>query len=101
MAKTKADLVEHIAKTCHLRYKNAHKIVSEVFTWIKHTVLTERMSVKIHYFGTFFLKMMKRSVDRNPKTGEFVITPERCGIAFHRSKRHAQTQKETDESRSD
>ena len=65
-------------------------IVDTFFQTIENA-LTEKKSVELRSFGTFFVKEIKEKYSaRNPKTGEMIYVPKRNKIRFRASKKFKQ-----------
>ena len=62
-------------------------IIDTFFQTIENA-LTEKKSVELRSFGTFFVKEIKEKYSaRNPKTGELIYVPEKNKVRFRASKK--------------
>lgn len=93
---TKSDITKYVAKKFGLSPERAKEIINTIFDWIRDKVLAGYV-VKIHYFGTFFPKILGRRLAHNPKSGEEVTAPASCSVSFHPSDRHARKSEKKDE----
>jgi nucleoid DNA-binding protein len=92
---TKSDITKYVAEKYGMSHEKAKEIINTVFDWIRDKVLAGSV-VKIHYFGTFFPKILGRRSAHNPRTQEEVTAPASRSVSFHPSDRHAR-KKEEDE----
>ena len=61
-------------------------IIDTFFQTIENA-LTEKKSVELRSFGTFFVKEIKEKYSaRNPKTGELIYVPKKNKVRFRASK---------------
>ena len=61
--------------------KLAHIITSEIKNSLK-----KNMRVELRGFGVFYTNIQKKSIRRNPKTGEKILIPEKKTINWKMSK---------------
>jgi nucleoid DNA-binding protein len=78
---TKRKIVQTIAEELGLAQVQAKQIVQKTFESIVNA-LVEDGRVELRKFGVFEVRRRKPRTARNPRTGEKVIVPERCVVAF-------------------
>ena len=78
---TKRKIVQMIAEELGVAQAQAKLIVQKTFDSIVNT-LVEDGRVEIRNFGVFKVQRRKPRTARNPRTGEKVMVPERCVVAF-------------------
>ncbi len=64
-----------------LKKSDLEKIVSILLETIIEGIKNNK-STEFRNFGRFSVKKLKRKINRNPRTGEKVHTPEKISIAF-------------------
>lgn len=78
---TKADIVESISTSSQMPRKKAVKLVEDVFSILKST-LVDGGKIKISGFGNFEVKYKKPRIGRNPQTGESLVISSRKIVTF-------------------
>lgn len=78
---TKKDIVRTISEEVGLTQEMTKVIVQKTFDAIIETLIRERR-IELRNFGVFEVKSRAERKARNPKTGQEVIVPERCVVAF-------------------
>ena len=78
---TKRKIVQTIAEELGVPQFQAKQIVQKTFESIVNA-LVEDGRVELRNFGVFEVRRRKPRTARNPRTGEKVIVPERCVVAF-------------------
>ncbi len=71
---TKAELVDHVARSTHLTKKHAEQIVNTVFESIVDS-LKDGEKIELRGFGSFRIRERGSRIGRNPKTGDRVAVP--------------------------
>ena len=82
---TKKDLVNIIYMQVGFSKQMAEYIIDEFFSLITLNLKNEK-KLKLTKFGTFFIKLKKSRIGRNPKTKEDKIISERNVVLFKPSK---------------
>lgn len=78
---TKKDIVRTISEEVGLTQEMTKVIVQKTFDAIIETLIRERR-IELRNFGVFEVKSRAERKARNPKTGQEVIVPQRCVVAF-------------------
>ncbi len=78
---TKRSIAQTISQELDVTQLQAQQIVQKTFDSIVNT-LVEDGRVELRGFGVFAVKWRKARKGRNPRTGEQVTVPERCGVTF-------------------
>ena len=78
---TRKDIARTIADQLGLTQIQASQIVHKLFDAIVNT-LVEEGRVELRNFGVFEVRWRKARKARNPRTGEPVMVPKRCTVAF-------------------
>ena len=78
---TKKNIVQAIAEELGLSQLQARQIVQRTLDSIVNTLVADGR-VELRNFGVFAVKRRKGRIARNPRTGEKVMVPERCGVTF-------------------
>ncbi|MEM6706560.1 MAG: integration host factor subunit beta [Acidobacteriota bacterium] len=71
---TKAELVDHVARSTSLTKKHAEQIVNTVFESIVDS-LKGGEKIELRGFGSFRIRERGSRIGRNPKTGDRVAVP--------------------------
>ena len=82
---TKKDLVNIIYMQVGFSKQISEHLIDEFFTLITLNLKKEK-KLKLTKFGTFFIKLKKSRIGRNPKTKEDKIISERNVVLFKPSK---------------
>ena len=82
---TKKDLVNIIYMQVGFSKQISEHLIDEFFSLITLNLKKER-KLKLTKFGTFFIKLKKSRIGRNPKTKEDKIISERNVVLFKPSK---------------
>ena len=82
---TKKDLVNVVYMQIGFSKQISENLIDEFFFLITSNLKKEK-KIKISKFGTFFIRLKKRRVGRNPKTKETKIITERNVVLFKPSK---------------
>ena len=82
---TKKDLVNIIYMQVGFSKQISEYLIDEFFTLITLNLKKEK-KLKLTKFGTFFIKLKKSRIGRNPKTKEDKIISERNVVLFKPSK---------------
>ena len=82
---TKKDLVNIIYMQVGFSKQISEHLINEFFTLITLNLKKEK-KLKLTKFGTFFIKLKKSRIGRNPKTKEDKIISERNVVLFKPSK---------------
>ncbi|MCD6385381.1 integration host factor subunit beta [Candidatus Sumerlaeota bacterium] len=77
----KLDIAHKIAESLHIKDKEAMKIVTEIITAIRETVV-KYGRLEIRNFGVFQIKERKSKIGRNPKTKVEYPIPRRRVVTF-------------------
>ena len=86
MALVKSELLKILNKSYpNFLKKDLEKFVNIIFKEIK-SALRNGERVELRNFGVFFSNIQKKSLRRNPKTGEKVSVPEKKTIQWKMSK---------------
>ena len=78
---TRKDIIRVISEELGLTQLQTSQIVHRLFDAIVNT-LVEEGRVELRNFGVFEVRWRKARKGRNPRTGEKVIVPKRCTVAF-------------------
>jgi integration host factor subunit beta len=78
---TRKNIVRMIAEELGLPQLQTQQTVQKTFDAIINALVTERR-VELRNFGVFEVKWRKSRIARNPRTGEKVVVPVRCGVGF-------------------
>lgn len=81
----KADIAHKIAESLHIKDHEAMKIVTEIISAIRATVV-ENGRLEIRNFGVFQIKERKSKIGRNPKTKVEYPIPRRRVVVFKAGK---------------
>jgi integration host factor subunit alpha len=81
MARTKAEVAEHLFETVGLSKRDAKDMVEIFFEEIRET-LESGDQVKLSGFGNFDLRQKSERPGRNPKTGEDIPISARKVVTF-------------------
>ena len=82
---TKKDLVNIIYMQIGFSKQMSEHLIDEFFSLITQNLKKEK-KLKLTKFGTFFIKLKKSRIGRNPKTKEDKIISERNVVLFKPSK---------------
>ncbi len=82
---TKKDLVNIIYMQIGFSKQMSEHLIDEFFSLITQNLKNEK-KLKLSKFGTFFIKLKKSRIGRNPKTKEDKIISERNVVLFKPSK---------------
>ena len=82
---TKKDLVNIIYMQIGFSKQMSEHLIDEFFSLITLNIKREK-KLKLTKFGTFFIKLKKSRIGRNPKTKEDKIISERNVVLFKPSK---------------
>ena len=82
---TKKDLVNIIYMQVGFSKQMSEHLIDEFFSLITLNIKKEK-KLKLTKFGTFFIKLKKSRIGRNPKTKEDKIISERNVVLFKPSK---------------
>ena len=82
---TKKDLVNIIYMQIGFSKQMSEHLIDEFFSLITLNIKKEK-KLKLTKFGTFFIKLKKSRIGRNPKTKEDKIISERNVVLFKPSK---------------
>ena len=82
---TKKDLVNIIYMQVGFSKQMSEHLIDEFFSLITLNIKREK-KLKLTKFGTFFIKLKKSRIGRNPKTKEDKIISERNVVLFKPSK---------------
>ena len=82
---TKKDLVDIIYMQIGFSKLMSEHLIDEFFSLITQNLKNEK-KLKLSKFGTFFIKLKKSRIGRNPKTKEDKIISERNVVLFKPSK---------------
>ena len=82
---TKKDLVNIIYMQVGFSKQMSEHLIDEFFSLITLNLKKEK-KLKLTKFGTFFIKLKKSRIGRNPKTKEHKIISERNVVLFKPSK---------------
>ena len=86
MSIVKSDLIKQLSKNFPNFYnKDLGKFVNIILKEIQNS-LRRNERVELRGFGVFFPKLQKKSIRRNPKTGDKVEVPEKKTINWKMSK---------------
>lgn len=77
----KRDIVLKISQDAGIKQVVVKEIVQRTFDAILES-LKEGKRIELRNFGVFQIKLRKRRIGRNPKTGEVVSVPERRIVTF-------------------
>ncbi|UCD15992.1 MAG: integration host factor subunit beta [Candidatus Omnitrophota bacterium] len=77
----KRDIVLKISKETGVKQVIVREVVQRTFDTILGA-LKEGKRIELRNFGVFQVKLRKKRVGRNPKTGEVVPVPERQTVVF-------------------
>ena len=82
---TKKDLVNIIYMQIGFSKQMSEHLIDEFFSLITQNLKNEK-KLKLSKFGTFFIKLKRSRIGRNPKTKEDKIISERNVVLFKPSK---------------
>lgn len=86
MALVKSELLKILNKNYpNFFKKDLEKFINIIFKEIKNA-LKNGERVELRNFGVFYTNIQKKSLRRNPKTGEKVVVPEKKTIQWKMSK---------------
>ena len=87
MAVVRSELIKHLKKSYpNFLLKDLEKLTLIVFSEIKKSLRRgERVELR-NSLGVFYTKIQKKSIRRNPKTGEKINVPEKKTIHWKLSK---------------
>lgn len=77
----KRDIVLKISQDTEIKQVVVKEVVQKTFDAI-FEALKEGKRIELRNFGVFQVKMRKKRIGRNPKTGEVVPVPERLTVVF-------------------
>ena len=79
----RSELISKLSEKIHRKLKKSdlEKIVSILLETIVEGIKNNK-STEFRNFGRFSIKKLKKKINRNPRTGEKVHTPEKISIAF-------------------
>ena len=79
----RSELISKLSEKIHRKLKKSdlEKIVSILLETIIEGIKNNK-STEFRNFGRFSVKKLKKKINRNPRTGEKVHTPEKISIAF-------------------
>ena len=79
----RSELISKLSEKIHRKLKKSdlEKIVSILLETIIEGIKNNK-STEFRNFGRFSIKKLKKKINRNPRTGEKVHTPEKISIAF-------------------
>tara|TARA_B100000959_G_scaffold231038_1_gene247344 strand:- start:133 stop:429 length:297 start_codon:yes stop_codon:yes gene_type:complete len=79
----RSELISKLSKKIHQKLKKSdlEKIVSILLETIIEGIKNNK-STEFRNFGRFSVKKLKKKINRNPRTGEKVHTPEKISITF-------------------
>ncbi|MCM8820081.1 MAG: HU family DNA-binding protein [Candidatus Omnitrophica bacterium] len=77
----KRDIVLRISQETGIKQVIVKKIVQKTLDIILES-LTKRQNIELRNFGVFKVKMRKKRIGRNPKTGEVVVIPPQPVVVF-------------------
>lgn len=77
----KRDIVLKISRDTEIKQVVVKEIVQRTFDTLLES-LKEGKRIELRNFGVFQVKMRKKRIGRNPKTGEVVPVPERRMVVF-------------------
>lgn len=86
MSVVKSELIKQL-KTNYPNFltKDLEKLIKIVLSEIKNSLKND-MRVELRNFGVFYTNIQKKSVRRNPKTGDKVFVPQKKTINWKMSK---------------
>ena len=79
----RSELISKLSEKIHRKLKKSdlEKIVSILLETIIEGIINNK-STEFRNFGRFSIKKLKKKINRNPRTGEKIHTPEKISIAF-------------------
>ena len=79
----RSELISKLSEKIHRKLKKSdlEKIVSILLETIIEGIKNNK-STEFRHFGRFSVKKLKKKINRNPRTGEKIHTPEKISIAF-------------------
>ncbi len=79
----RSELISKLSEKIHRKLKKSdlEKIVSILLETIIEGIKNNK-STEFRNFGRFSIKKLKKKINRNPRTGEKIHTPEKISIAF-------------------
>lgn len=77
----KRDIVLKISRDTEIKQVVVKEIVQRTFDTLLES-LKQGKRIELRNFGVFQVKMRKKRIGRNPKTGEVVPVPERRMVVF-------------------
>ncbi len=79
----RSELISKLSEKIHRKLKKSdlEKIVSILLETIIEGIKNNK-STEFRNFGRFSIKKSKKKINRNPRTGEKIHTPEKISIAF-------------------
>ena len=79
----RSELISKLSEKIHRKLKKSdlEKILSILLETIVEGIKNNK-STEFRNFGRFSIKKLKKKINRNPRTGEKVHTPEKISIAF-------------------
>ena len=77
----KRDIVLKISQETEIKQVVVKEVVQRTFDTILEA-LKQGKRIELRNFGVFQVKMRKRRIGRNPKTGEVVPVPQRHTVVF-------------------
>lgn len=86
MSVVKSELIKQL-KTNYPNFltKDLEKLIKIVLSEIKNSLKND-MRVELRNFGVFYTNIQKKSVRRNPKTGDKIFVPQKKTINWKMSK---------------
>ena len=86
MAVVKSNLLKQLSKNYpNFLKKDLEKLIDIILSETKNA-LSKNHRVELRNFGIFYTNIQKKSIRRNPKTGEKVNVPEKKSIHWKMSK---------------
>ena len=79
----RSELISKLSEKIQRKLKKSdlEKIVSILLETIVEGIKNNK-STEFRHFGRFSVKKLKKKINRNPRTGEKIHTPEKISIAF-------------------
>ena len=79
----RSELISKLSEKIQRKLKKSdlEKIVSILLDTIIEGIKNNK-STEFRHFGRFSIKKLKKKINRNPRTGEKIHTPEKISIAF-------------------
>lgn len=86
MSVVKSELIKQL-KTNYPNFytKDLEKLITIVLSEIKNSLKND-MRVELRNFGVFYTNVQKKSIRRNPKTGDKVFVPQKKTVNWKMSK---------------